>query len=225
MLKLLSLGFLGSLLVLGLSACGTSGPAANSTPTSVQPTQQPTGTTQANPDAWPPKLADATTILIQDDWSGLSPVAPLQALYSLERGADGFSGRADFSAGGYRADPITATETIAIPADVAQKFLEMLADPALPMKEGTYEPRIDHTDDYPSLGILVELPGGEQVAFGSGSQGEGHVPWGLTYKGKTYIVDSALPSEALDTLRPYLKEEVLERLQQMVMGTWETPGP
>jgi hypothetical protein len=164
--------------------------------------------------------------MIQNDWAGLSPDAPIEAHYTLERGADGFSGEGSFSLGGYSGNPVSAREAITVPADVAQKFLQMLEEPNLPMKEGTYEPRIDHTDDYPSLGIQIELPGGEQVAFFSGSQGVDNVPWGLSYEGKTYIVDSALPAKALYTLGPYLKQdEVLGRLEQQMMDRSKTPTP
>lgn len=200
-----------------VAGCG----AGAVTPTPLEPTNTP-----SDPTAWPPKLTEATTIGLQNDWAGFAPDAPLEAHYTLERGADGFSGEGNFSMGGYSGDPVTAWEAITVPADVAQKFLQVLEDPNLPMKEGPYEPRIDHTDDYPSVGIQIGLPGGEQVSFYSGSQGVDYVPWGLSYKGKTYTVDSALPAKAMYTLGPYLKrEEVLGRLEQQMMNRSKTPTP
>ncbi len=201
------------------TATATVRQSATDTPVVSNPT--PSGET-----SWPPKLTEATTILLQDDWSGLSPTAPLEAHYTLNQDSQGFSGTGEFSAGGFSGNPVTATEAITLPQDVAEKFLQTLADPSLPMKEGEYEPLIDHTDDYPSLGILLELPGGEQVIFRSASQGERHIPWSLEYQGKSYIVNSGIPSEAMDPLWPYLKRgEVLDRLEQQVIDSFPMPRP
>jgi hypothetical protein len=76
---------------------------------------------------------------------------------------------------------------------------------------------------HPSLSIGLTLPGGESVRFFSQSQGADNVPWGLDYKGKTYIVDSIRPAEALYALKPYLKEETLDTLKVRILERLKTP--
>jgi hypothetical protein len=93
------------------------------------------------------------------------------------------------------------------------------------VREGTYEPLITHTDDYPFLVIGLTLPGGMEVRFYSKSQGANHVPWGLDYNGKTYIVESARPQEALSALRPYLREALLDARKTATLVQQKTPAP
>jgi len=158
-------------------------------------------------------LTQARAIRIEDDWNGLSTVAPLKAHYDLQRGASGFSGKASFSAGGNRRRPKETVEEISIPGDKAEAFLKMLSD--APMKPGAYVPKIRHTDDYPSIKIQVETKN-ETVVFFTESQGEDHIPWGATVSGKSYVIDSDVPSKALQSLRRYLKRDVLNKLAEGV---------
>src|SRR5438105_5006399 len=128
----------GFALILTLFGCDTGLP---STPTPV-PTSPP-----ASPLAG---VLDVTSFRMRDDWSGLAKFSSTNALYSFTKQSDGtFSGTADFSVDGQTGAPLTATETIIIPADVASKFLQKLS--ALPIQAGSYKPSITHTDDYPLL--------------------------------------------------------------------------
>ncbi len=159
------------------------------------------------------RLPQAQSIRIQNDWTGLSPAAPLEAHYTLQRTAAGFSGKASFAAGGYGGHPRRALREIEIPSEAAHTFLQMLSE--APIRAGRYEPTITHTDDYPSIRIELETET-ERVVFFSESQGAGHVPWGVTLKGKTYVSRSDVPARALATLSPYLEREALERLEAEV---------
>src|SRR5215469_11907868 len=70
--------------------------------------------------ALPGDLTQARAIRIEDDWNGLSTVAPLKAHYDLRRSASGFNGRACFSAGGNRRRSKETQEDISIPIDRAE---------------------------------------------------------------------------------------------------------
>jgi hypothetical protein len=169
-----------------------------------------------------PRLSGATHVGIVDNWNGLSPAAPINARYSLDNSPSGLRGEGNFSSG-YRAQSVAFTVTV--PPEVAAKFFSFLDDPTMSVREGTYEPLITHTDDYPFLVIGLTLPGGVGVRFYSKSQGADHMPWGLDYNGKTYIIDSARPAEALSVLRPYLSEELLDARKTPTLEQQETPAP
>ena len=113
-------------------------------------------------------LTQARAITFSDAWTGLSPMAPIGARYTMRRSADAFEGNAHFYAAGYSDNPREAEEEVSIPLDVVTRFLEMLEQ--TPMRPGTYEPLITHTDDYPSLSIKIALEA-DTVAIFSGSQG------------------------------------------------------
>jgi hypothetical protein len=155
-------------------------------------------------------LEKTASIFIEDDWMGLSPAAPIEAHYVLYRGKKGFAGKAKFSVAKGRKPALAATESIAIPSPIVLKFLQTLA--ASPLKPGKYQPKIEHTDDYPSLRITLSSANGSIVFF-SESQGEEHAPWGLKIKDEFYTVDSGVPARALNILRPYFKKKVLDRLE------------
>ena len=100
----------------------------------------------------PPRFASlsrADSLTIESSWMGLSPVAPLEARYTLRRDGENFTGQAHFLAGKRR-----RRETIVIPLPAVRNFLNQLL--STPMKPGKYTPRIDHTDDYPTLRIVVK---------------------------------------------------------------------
>lgn len=69
----------------------------------------------------------------------------------------------------------------------------------VPVTEGEYVPRIEHTDDYPSLTIEVVTPAGT-ASFSSRSQGRFADPWQLTVGDHSGVVASTIPGEALDAL-------------------------
>jgi hypothetical protein len=170
----------------------------------------------------PVVLTEARIIRIEDDWGGFSPFSPLKAHYQLQRGASDFSGKATFSARRYARFSKEVVEDISIPIDKANGFLSTLS--GVRITPGKYVPRIEHTDDYPSIRIQIELKD-QKIDFFTESQGERHVPWGATISGKSYIVDSDLPSRALESLRPYLKRDVLTRLVNSIQSNKvEEPG-
>ena len=187
------------LLLLLMAACDLNPAPATPTPA---PTPDPLADALS-------RIPNARSVKIRDDWTGLSPAAPILAHYLLDRTAEGLAGTAEFAAGEYRGTPITATETITIPEDVMQDFLARLA--AVPLEEGTYTPKIEHTDDYPNISITVEIPA-DIISFYTQSQGEDHTPWGATIANKEYVVETPEIAEALRLLEPYLKRDALEQV-------------
>lgn len=155
-------------------------------------------------------------IHVYDEWIGYSIASPLKARYVLERKEDEFKGQARFSAGeeGRRRE---AVRDIAIPVGVTDAFLRLLSK--VPMEEGEYRPRIDHTDDYPSIEIRLEI-GDLSVRFFTSSQGAGHVPWGLQVGDETFVVRSSMPADALEILSSYLCKDVLDRLADELKSEW-----
>jgi len=158
-------------------------------------------------------FSQTRSIRIQDDWTGYSSLAPIEAHYFLERNEDKFSGEVHFSVAGYSEHPKTTTENIEIPLEVVQAFLEMLAKS--PLDYGEYVPEFTHTDDYPDIRIELESDS-ESITFFTTSQGADHVPWAAILDGKTYVVDSDIPAKALAILEPFLKRDVLESLLKSV---------
>lgn len=174
-------------------------------PLVMEPTKDLTILPIPSPDATLARLREAVAVEIEDAWVGLGN--PHKVLYELERQGSGLTGKARFEAGW--SEEVTATADITISEDTTLKFLETLAQS--PAVYGHYEPRIEHTDDYPSLSIDIRLPD-QPVHFYSRSQGETHVPWGLDIQDNTFIINSDEPAKALDLLKPYLKRDVLRKL-------------
>ncbi len=219
--------FLPSLMLsLVLAGCiGLQTPDAQSVPTtgavtaiveSPAITAEPTVDPLAAPRAVLAQLTQAQKFRIEDDWTGLSPLAPIDAHYDLRRQGDQFTGKANFSVAGYTRER-TAVEEIAIPETIASDFLKMLSEtpiepPRYALGEGPqYEPYMDHTDDYPSIRIEIELKD-QTVNFFTSSQGENHVPWAVSVGEKLYIINSDQPMRALKLLAPYLKKDTLRKL-------------
>jgi hypothetical protein len=153
-----------------------------------------------------PALAGSsvTSMTIVESWTGLSPVAPIEATFHLTPAPQGLKGVAHFSAAGYR-DPITATASISIPVEILNQFLVMLA--GTPLEEGPYQPLINHTDDYPSIALIVETSAG-QFTFDTQSQGETHVPWRALIEGREYVTYADNPAQAWRLLDPYLARPI-----------------
>lgn len=168
-----------------------------------------------------PDLRGAQSIVIIDEWNGLSPLAPILAVYRIDRQDETwfFAGTGSFSVGGGRADARTRNVMVALPDSVTRRFLAALA--AVPVAEGRYEPALTHTDDYPSLTIRLEFGDGT-VEFYSGSQGEGMRPWRVRLQGpgsvRELVSDSDAPWRALRALFPFLKRDVLEALKRQPAG-------
>ncbi len=165
-----------------------------------------------------PDFTGADSVMILETWFGLSPVAPLKSFYSIEKDAweHRFTGAALFSVGrDYHVDKQTAA-VMAVPMKTVEAFLRKLAQ-ARPT-EGEYEPFISHTDDYPEIVIRVGYGGGKTIMFFTRSQGTKHVPWLVSYDGKSYVVKSAHPAQALKLLEPYLVRNILEDMVEQALS-------
>ncbi|HKP53304.1 MAG TPA: hypothetical protein VJ183_11720 [Chloroflexia bacterium] len=225
--------YLSCLVLLSTTMYGCTG--SNATPVANVPTiaptveatemgtiAQPTSISSPTPQVILTQLTQADSLKIEDDWTGLSLVAPIIAHYDLRRQNGNFVGTAYFSVAGYR-EARTATEEIDVPEEAALNFLRMLTQS--PAVSGHYEARIEHTDDYPSISIKIGIRN-DSFEFFTSSQGEDHVPWGLHINGSTYVINSNQPAKALESLQPYLKSDILEKLiKNEPLGMPETGSP
>ncbi len=218
-----------------ISATATRSPVASSTrtpPPSGTPTRVPGSTPTAAPSGTIPGLAEAledvTAIHLEDDWSGLAGASPVEAHFDFARQGEGYVGTGRLAVlGSYYRRPLPppATRAVAIPPDAARAFFALLA--TTPGQAGAYSPRISHTDDYPSLRIVLTTTHGEVTIY-SQSQGTAHVPWGLRIEGGRweYTVDNDTPQRAIALLMPYLDYETLDLLKDEVAygGSIATPA-
>jgi hypothetical protein len=127
-------------------------------------------------------VVSATEVEISDGWSGLGPSS--SSHHVLRRVKDRVSG------------------VKGLPKVTFESFLRTLSE--APILRGKYAPRIEHTDDYPSISIRVRTREGEFL-FHSESQGAAHVPWAVEVKGTTYVIPSDAPARALAMLAPFLE--------------------
>lgn len=191
--------------------------ASSSTPAVTATTIAPTLTKGKLREVFPAlaKLSDATEFRIRDDWDGLSSIAALIAHYWLERNGNQFEGEAVFDAGapssigGFNPEFRETIREVAIPLDTAQKFLQMLTE--IPLEEGQYKPKIDHTDDYPTIEFQIETENGLLRIF---NESQDNQPWGASFAGRTFIINSDAPAKAFSALAPYLKKDTLKTLTQ-----------
>jgi hypothetical protein len=195
-----------STLLLGLLVAASAGRAA------AQP-----GQTVALPD-----LRGLRSIVIVDEWNGLSPLAPVRAAYGIDRQDETwfFAGSGNLSVAGGRAGARQRYVMVALPDSVTQRFLAALA--AVPVAEGRYEPVLTRTDDYPTLAIRLEFEDCA-VEFYSSSQSEGMRPWRVRLQGpgsaRELVSDSDAPWRAVRALYPFLRRDALEALKRQSAGT------
>ena len=154
------------------------------------------------------------TITIGDHWTGLSPLAPIEAQFRLEPTTDHFSGIAEFSVAGYT-DAITRSVPISVPLAVIEELLALLE--STPLEVGEYQPVFNHTDDFPSIMIAVEGRAGD-LGFASESQGSRHSPWRVMVGQDHYVTYADTPAQALELLDPYLAREVQEALFDVALA-------
>ena len=159
-------------------------------------------------------LLTTKSITINNNWSGLSPLAPINSSYSLKQAGDHFEGDASFSVGGFFGETKTDTAPIRVPDQVIQDFLQKLSR-ARPVP-GEYKPNIQWTDDYPQITISLVLENMQTVVFYTESQGDENIPWKVTYNDNSYIIDSGIPAQALGILLPYLAQDNLQNLISQV---------
>lgn len=117
--------------------------------------------------------------------------------------------------------PVIDQQPLSIPIKDIGLFIDELSKAQF--SEGEYQPSITWTDDYPHLEINIELRTG-MLSFYSDSQGEQHVPWGMSYDHRTYTLGAA-PMDALDILLPYLKKDRLKALEDQVVEAMNEPTP
>jgi hypothetical protein len=158
--------------------------------------------------------SDILTITIADDWTGLSPLAPIEAYFRLEPATDYYSGTAEFSVAGYT-DAITRSVPISVPLAVIGEFLALLG--STPLEVEKYKPLFNHTDDFPAITIAIDGRAGN-VGFASESQGRRHIPWRVVVGQDHYVTYADTPAQALDLLDPYLAREVQEELFNLALA-------
>jgi hypothetical protein len=92
-----------------------------------------------------------TRVVLRDVWSGMSPHSPIAAIYELHRAVTGaLTGEGKFSTG------LVASKTVRVSMKAAATttFLDALA--RVRMTPGNYEPFMGHTDDFPSIEIVLK---------------------------------------------------------------------
>lgn len=162
-----------------------------------------------------PDFSSAYSITILDDWDGLSPDAPINSYYAIEKSDDLFEGAALFTIGGNWAKKEQTSSTISIPGAIIQSFLQTLA--GTHPENGDYQPNFQHTDDYPDITIRLVYGNEEIITFHTTSQGDQHIPWQVTFSNQSYVVNSGIPAKALEILMPYLAQYSLQNLDQQVL--------
>lgn len=159
------------------------------------------------------ELADARlpdTITVNDEWSGLSPVAPIVISYTLVHEGQNFSGKVNYSVGGYFTATLTDEVQMTVPVESVEQFLKILSESSL--RKGEYVPNITWTDDYPNIRLTLEYES-KSFEFSTESQGEKNIPWKLTIdSGTEYVINSGVPSDALQILQSFIDTERLNSL-------------
>jgi hypothetical protein len=169
-----------------------------------------------------PELADLSetkTVVIGIQWLGLSTLSPMIADYLLELHDDQFVGQGQFKVA--EAPPVS--RPIAVPRDVMRAFLTVASK--VRMVEGEYEPRIEHTDDYPSLEFDVTTKQG-LLRIGTRSQLKDaesgtyldRTPWSISYLNRSFVVTASDLDRAYEPFGQYLRDdEIFQELRKNVM--------
>jgi hypothetical protein len=160
---------------------------------------------------------DTTAILaitIADHWTGLSPLAPIEAYFRLEPTTHEFSGMAEFSVAGYTG-ALTRSVPISVPLAVVEELLALLE--STPLETGEYKPVFNHTDDFPAINIAVEGRASD-LEFASKSQDSRHIPWRVGVGHDHYVTYADTPAQALELLDPYLAREVQAELYDQALA-------
>jgi hypothetical protein len=171
-------------------------------------------------------LQRAETVEIHNDWNGYSDITPILRHSKLRLDRQKLVGNSHIAVGGYGAAGIHQQKTakVQIPAAVTAQFLATLAK--TPLQVGTYKPRLDAIDHYPSIQIRVTVSG-RHITFSSQSQADNYVPWKVTLQQKDrateYISNSAFPAQALRLLNPYLDRTGLEAIVQRRLHQKQQP--
>jgi hypothetical protein len=164
-------------------------------------------------------LSDTKIVVIGIQWFGLSTLSPMTADYRLELHDDQFAGQGQFKV----ADAPAVRRPIAVPRDVMRAFLAVAGK--VRMVEDEYKPRIEHTDDYPSLEFDVATKQGP-LRIGTQSQLKDaesgtyldRTPWSISYLNRSFVVTANDLDRAYEPFAPYLREdEIFKELRKNVM--------
>lgn len=164
-------------------------------------------------------LPDAPAVAIELGWQGLSLISPVQAKYLLGLHGDQFKGQ-----GRFKVATATATRDIIVPRDLLRRFLAAAIKVTLVERE--YQPRITHTDDYPSVAITVQTQRGElsietrSQPHRSSEKYRDATPWAIHYSGRTFVVTADDLDRALDPLLSRLQyDEVTGELAKEIRSS------
>jgi len=208
-----------------------------------------------NPNIVLSEIVEASSIRIEDRWSGLSKITPVSSVWELQMfdeyrspigriPLEGFSGlagtvifraqprspmrrrppRPDLQGPGVSGKVFFKTADVFVPVEHAKYFLKILS--RVHLVRGEYVPRIQWTDDFPSITIKIttwDSGVSETITFFTQSQGKGHVPWGVTIQGVTYVVPSDRPDKALEALEPHLRRNILKDLTDNLKNSEPLP--
>lgn len=166
-----------------------------------------------------PDLSAARSVRVRDAWSGLSPLSPVVADYTLERDERGDAdGRAvlRIGAGPLRRDTVV---TSTLPREILDPLLLTLS--RVRLDTGSYRPTFTHTDDSPEITIGVTV-GSREVEFYSVSQGSAHVPWRVRVDGRSYVTDDPAIWRDLTRVLDRIGRAELDRLTRVVRSDPES---
>ena len=164
-------------------------------------------------------LSDTKIVVIGIQWFGLSDLSPMTADYLLELHDDQFAGQGQFKV----AEAPAVKRPITVPRDVMRAFLAVASK--VRMVEGEYKPRIEHTDDYPSLEFDIATKQG-LLRIGTRSQLKDaesgpyldRTPWSISYLNRSFVVTASDLDRAYEPFGPYLREdEIFKELRKNVM--------
>jgi hypothetical protein len=167
------------------------------------------------------ELSRVRSISIQDDnRCGPEPPCPYTAHFDLQLAGDHFAGTASFTTGGGYGWwlPGAVTETITIPLEIVNSFLEILAETSLETGGRHVVPTVP--DSQPLVIIRLSSEGEKwYCSFSSDSPNQNHVPWSVMIIVKddinlsgSYVTDSDAPARALELLNPYLRRDLQQKL-------------
>jgi hypothetical protein len=169
-------------------------------------------------------LSDAKSVAIGVGWLGLSPLSPVSAGYFLELHNERFEAE-----GRFKMASASATRPIKIPRDVLKAFLTTISD--VELTEGEYQPRINHTDDYPSLEISVQTAQGPLKIWTNSQPRKSksgtyvdRTPWAISYLGRTFVVETTALDDAFEPIEPHLEQdEVFNKLADQISARNRRP--
>jgi len=157
----------------------------------------------------------ARLVVIHDTWVGLSPHAPVAAVYELRRETRGGlsgEGRLSTAIAGER-----VVDVVVSPA-ATSRFLTAVAGAR--WVPGPYVAMLDHTDDYPHIEVALHVDVREigtrsgVVLLFTESQGEFHAPWCACVGGEMFCLPGEEIGKALAGLRTPLKRATLDRMSR-----------